>query len=462
MIAELRRRLPELPLLTEPADVAPYAKDWTNFITPNALGVALPRTTDEVSALVKVCAELNLPIVPSGGRTGLAGGAVASRRELVVSLSKLTHIGDVDTTTRTVRVGAGAVNEQVQEAVASSGLFWPVELGSKGSCTVGGNIATNAGGVRVIRYGHARQWVQSLEVVFADGTVAELNGDLEKNNTGYDLRHLVIGSEGTLALVTAATLKLAPKPKDRRTLFFGVASLESVLQLLGSAREAGWPLLAFECLTRACLESVCAGRGWRDPLGTSAPFYALIDIEETAEVSGAQLDAWIESVHSSGLILDGTLASDAAEARRLWGYREGITESLANRGLVYKNDLALPIRALGEFAAELVALAPKIYPGCEIFYFGHIGDGNLHVNVLKPAAMDAGAFTKLCEDANRPLFSIVKRLKGSIAAEHGIGLLKKAFLDYSRSPEEIRFFRGMKRVFDPQGLLNPGKIFDLE
>ncbi|MBS1985690.1 MAG: FAD-binding oxidoreductase [Bdellovibrionales bacterium] len=459
---ELRARLEKQwadILVTDPGELEAYGRDWTRFVAPRPLAAAFPRTAEQLAALLKFCNENNVRVVPSGGRTGLAGGAVAPNGELVVSVARLTQINTVNLTAQTVRVGAGVVNQTVQEHCAHHQLFWPVELGSKGSCTVGGNLATNAGGVRVIRYGHARHWVQSVQVALMSGELLEFNGELEKNNTGYDFRHLLVGSEGTLGMITAATLKLAPLPAERDVLLLAVADMEKVLDLLRSARQHKFPLLAFECLTDACYESVLRHRKINAPLAQRAPFYVLIDIEQGSHSTG--LDAWLQELYDRKWVVDGTLSQSASDARKLWEVRENITESLAARGLVYKNDLALPVAALDSFMRALLAEAPRWYGSCELFFFGHIGDGNIHVNVLKPAEMADADFLRINEAANDPLFALVRRHGGSIAAEHGIGLLKKRFLSYSRTESEIALLRGVKKVFDPKGLLNPGKIFDV-
>ena len=461
LLVELRAKLGDDAILTRSEDCLPYGKDWTNFTTPRPWAVALPRTTEEVATILRLCSEAGVPVVPSGGRTGLSGGAVAANDELVLSLNRMNRIDTPNTLTQTVRVQAGAINQSVQDACLPAGLFWPVELGSKGSCAVGGNIATNAGGVRVIRYGHTRSWVLSIQVVLMSGEILELSGDLVKNNTGYDLRQLFIGSEGTLGVITEATLKLTEPPAAKETLLFALEGMPSVLALLRSAREQNFPLLAFECFTHGCLKSVMAHRNVPSPLGSEGVFYVLMDVEKTRAEVSERLETWLEKLFAEKKVLDGTLAQGPAEMRKLWEFREGITESLAARGLVYKNDLALPIMALSRFTSELIEIAPRIYPGCDVFFFGHIGDGNLHVNVLKPASMDPKEFLALCEHANDPLFTIIQRERGSIAAEHGIGILKKAFLSYNRTPSEMNAFRAIKRAFDPRGLLNPGKIFDL-
>ena len=448
-----------LDFVTDGDRLTAYGQDWTRFHVPRPRAIVFPRSADEVSRLLKHCSEHRIAVVPSGGRTGLAGGAVASNGEVVLSLDRLNAVHPVDLVASTVRVGAGVVHETLQDHVKGHGLQWPVDLASKGSCQIGGNLATNAGGLRVIRYGHARAWVQSLEVVFADGSINELNGDLEKNNTGYDLRHLMIGSEGTLGVITAATLKLCPLPGESSVLLLGASGFDKILEVLRRARTDHLPLLAFESWTRACVDTVMHEMGFPEPLGSSCPVYALVEIEHSPRVD---LDAWITRVLEDGLALDGTLASDAEGSRRLWRYRENITESLARRGLVYKNDLALPLRQLPDFVRTLESSTARWYPACEVFIFGHVGDGNLHVNVLNTSTRTREEFLSLCERSNEDLFESIQSLGGSIAAEHGIGLLKKKYLQYSRTPAELAAFRGIKRAFDPAGILNPGKIFDLD
>jgi FAD/FMN-containing dehydrogenase len=441
----------------DPVSLKDYGQDWTRFATPQAKAVLFPRSVDEVAKALRFCRDNRIAVVPSGGRTGLAGGAVAAGGEAVLSLSKLDRLDAPDLVALTVRAQAGVVHEKLQESLKNHGLHWPVDLASKGSCHIGGNLATNAGGLRVIRYGHARHWVQSVQAVTIDGDVIEANGDLEKNNTGYDLRHLLVGSEGTLAVITAATLSLAPLSRSSRVALFAVSGFPAVLEILRDARSRRLPMLAFECWSRACLEAVRDEMKFPDPFEAASPLYALVEIEE----GEADLDAWLGEVLEKGLVVDGTMAGDPEGIRRLWRYRENITESLSHRGLVYKNDLALPLRELPAFTAALERDSAALYPKCSVFIFGHIGDGNLHVNVLDAGGRSAAEFRALCEKSNHPLFGLVRKHGGSIAAEHGIGLLKKDFLEYSRPPAEIALLKGIKRAFDPLNLLNPGKIFDL-
>ncbi len=445
-------------LTREPADLAEYGRDWTRVVEPAPSAIARPRSTDEVSRLVKACAAHAVPIVPSGGRTGLAGGAVAAAGEVVLSLARMRAMQPIDTLGATLRVQAGAVTQAVHEHGEALGLTWPIDFASKGSSTVGGNIATNAGGVKVIRWGLTRQWVLGLQVVLASGAVLELNGALEKNNTGLDLRQLFIGSEGTLGIITEATLKLARLPLHREVLLFAVPDLAGVLRLFRETRAAPFVLSAYEMFTEACLQRVLLHRKLRAPLASPASHYVLVELE--GEVSRDAVDSWIGDLFERGVVADGVLAQSVSEGRDLWALRESISESLSATGFPHKNDIALPIEALEAFCAELGHVFARRYPTWEICLFGHVGDGNLHVNVMKPADADKASFLAKTKEADRDLFDLVRKHRGSISAEHGVGLLKKAWLSWSRSPDEIAAMRAVKRALDPQNLLNPGKIFD--
>jgi FAD/FMN-containing dehydrogenase len=450
----LARDFPADFVTDDPADRAEYGRDWTRLHTPAPAAVAFPRTTDEVARLMRLCDQLGVPVVPSGGRTGLAGGAVAANGELVVSLARMRRMDPVDELGATVRVQAGAVTQAVHDHAAAHGLTWPVDFASKGSSQVGGNIATNAGGVRVIRYGLTRQWVLGLEVVTATGAVLELGGALEKNNTGMDLRQLFIGSEGTLGIITEATLKLTRLPGRADVILAAVADLAGVLRLFRAARGAPAIVAAFEFFTDRCLARVLRHRKLRAPLAP-APYYVLVELEDA---DGA-VD-WTAGLVDAGLATDATLAQSPAQAAELWALREGISESLSATGFPHKNDIALPIAALDAFCADAQALFAREYPDWELCLFGHIGDGNLHVNVMKPDGLTVDAFRARTAAADRDLFELVRTYRGSISAEHGIGLLKKPYLGYSRSPDELALLRAVKRALDPHGILNPGKIFD--
>jgi FAD/FMN-containing dehydrogenase len=455
--AEIARAFRDDFFTTSPSDLAEYGKDWTKVFAPSPCAIAFPKTTAEVAHLLRLCNEAALGVVPSGGRTGLAGGAVAANGEVVLSLAKMRRIDPVDVLGGTVRVQAGAVTEAVHEHCHAQGLTWPVDFASKGSSTIGGNIATNAGGVNVIRYGLTRQWVLGLEIVLASGDVLDLGGALEKNNTGPDLRQLFIGSEGTLGVVTEATLKLTRVPGKLEVMLFALPDLAAVLALFRAAKAAPFGLTAFEFFTDLCLSRVERHRKLRPPFAQRAPYYVLVEAEGAAEDA---LESWTSSVFERDLVTDGTLAQHGSEAKHLWSLREGISEALSATGLPHKNDIALPIANLEAFSIELEQLFVARYPGFEICLFGHIGDGNLHVNVMKPDAMGKDAFLAWAHDADRAMFTLVKKHSGSISAEHGIGLLKKEFLGYTRSEREIALIRTLKRALDPNGILNPGKIVD--
>jgi FAD/FMN-containing dehydrogenase len=435
---------------TDPELLATYGRDWTKVYNPAPSLLVRPRTTDEISRFLKRCNDARIPVVPSGGRTGLAGGAVAKDGEVVLSLERMRRMDPVDPLALTVHVEAGAVTEAVHQHCAPHHLTWPVDFASKGSSQVGGNISTNAGGVRVIRYGLTRQWVLGLTVVLANGEVLELNGALEKNNTGVDLRQLFIGSEGTLGVISGATLKLARLPPKLDVYLFALPSLPAVLTLFESARRGPFTISAFEFFTAQCLDRLIRHRKLSLPFSAPHPYYVLLETE------GGVGDEWLAQQLTTAL--DATQAQSPEQARTLWTYREGISESLSATGLPHKNDIALPLAALNTFCAELESLLASRYPGWELCLFGHIGDGNLHVNIMKPDALAKDEFLRRTHEVDADLFALVKAHHGSVSAEHGIGLLKKEWLGHTRSAAEIALMRQLKAVLDPHGILNPGKV----
>jgi FAD/FMN-containing dehydrogenase len=443
-------------LLSDDADeVVAYGRDWTRAHRPAPAGLARPRGADEVVALVRLARRFGVALVPSGGRTGLAGGAVAAAGELVVSLERMARIGEVDRLAGTIWCEAGAITERVHQRCAAAGLIWPIDLAARGSSTIGGNLATNAGGVRVIRYGHARRWLRGLEAVTATGERV-VQPALEKNNSGLDLAQLYVGTEGTLGIITAATLALAPRPGRLDVLLFALDGIAPALAILGAARARGLIPAAFELWTARCAHHVRAASGLAPPLGEAAA-YALLELEDAAP---AALEGFAPTALALDGVRDGVLAEGEAERRALWQLRERITESLARTGPVHKNDVALPLDRLGEFVVKLEALTAARRPGWELCLFGHAGDGNLHVNTLKPPGLDADAFFAAAHAADHEVFALVQALGGSISAEHGIGLVKKPYLSYVRGPHELEVMRAVKRALDPDGIMNPGKIFD--
>jgi glycolate oxidase subunit GlcD len=460
-LEELLHTFPKDAVTTEKSELEEYGRDWTRVYNPAPCVVVFPGSTEDVVRIVKLCDSHNMPIVPSGGRTGLSGGAVASKGEVVLNFRRMRRMDPVDCLAQTVRVQAGAVTQMVHDHCAKHGLTWPIDFASKGSSQIGGNISTNAGGVKVIRYGLTRHWVLGLQVVTAHGEVLELNGSLEKNQTGLDLRQIFIGSEGTLGIITEATLKLTRLSRESDVFFFSLNGVHEVLNLFLDSRAQDFTINAFEMLGDNCLESVIQHRKLSRPLPDKAPYYVLLEVERPASESAKQrLETWLASLFELGAVRDGVLAQSSEEARKLWELREGISESLAARYVVHKHDIALPISRLNAFIDKFLQKLGESYGSFEIFLFGHIGDGNMHVNIAKPEKWTKEAFFEACKNVETALFQLVHDHEGSISAEHGIGLLKKSGLKFSRTENELACMRAVKKAFDPKGLLNPGKIFD--
>ena len=439
----------------EPGDLDHYGKDWTRTFAPNPMAVAFPRSTEDVSKLMKLCSEQKIAVVPSGGRTGLSGGAMASNGELVLSLTRMNKIGKIDFLSLTVPVEAGAVTEAVHHAAAEFDLTWPVDFGSKGSSTVGGNISTNAGGINVIKYGMTRHWVLGLTVVLMSGEVLQLNGSLEKNNAGLDLKHLFIGSEGTLGVVTEAILKLTPIESDTKLFFFGVKDHGKVFQLLETCRRQRFEMHAFEAFSANCFEATTSLHKIHSPFTDKHAQYVLV------EIKNQDCDGWLEQIFTDGIVDEGVEASSQEDAKRFWKTRETISESLSVRGHLHTSDISVPIPDMKAFLEQWEEIFARKYSEWELFVFGHFGDGNLHVHALKPASMSADEFLKQNHAVEKDLYSLVQKFNGSVSAEHGVGLIKKADIGYTRTPTEVGILRSLKRALDPQGLLNPGKVFDL-
>jgi FAD/FMN-containing dehydrogenase len=461
-VETLARCCPGLDVRTDGPVLASHGTDWTAFHAPAPAAVAFPRDCAEVSDLVAVAGEHRIPLVPSGGRTGLSGGAVAARGEVVVSFDRMQRIVAFDPVDRTVTVEAGVVTATVQEYAAARGLHYPVSFAAEGSSQIGGNIATNAGGIRVLRYGLTRDRVAGLKVVDGRGRLLEFNAALVKNASGYDLRHLMIGSEGTLGLIVEATLWLIDPPPPARVMLLGARSLDAVMKILQSARGK-LAMSAFEFMSSSAVARVCAARGLSPPLAQAPPFYALLEFdcpagaEEDAEAVALEI---YEAGMRAGAITDGVVSRSEAQAAALWRYREGISEA-ASDFTPYKNDLSVRLSRMPEFLAALETLVEQLFPGFEVLWYGHLGDGNLHMNILRPADMDLQVFQRTCAGLSEQLFEVTRTFGGSVSAEHGIGLLKQPYLGYSRSPAEIELLRGIKGVFDPAGILNPGKLLDV-
>lgn len=449
---------PGLRLTTEPAELEHYGRDWTRRWTPAPLAIALPGSVEQVQAILRWATAKGVAVVPSGGRTGLSGGAVAANGELVLSLERMNKLLAFDAVDRTLTVQAGMALEAVHNAALEHGLIYPVDFAARGSCSIGGNIATNAGGIRVIRYGNTREWIAGLKVVTANGELLELNKGLIKNSSGYDFRQLLIASEGTLGVIVEATLKLTDPPPASNVMLLALPSFEVLMQVFAAFRER-MQLQAFEFFTDRALEHVLA-HGAQAPFDEVHPFYVVTEFAAGDEVQEAAAMAAFEACMEQGWVSDGVVSQSDAQAAQLWRLREGITEAVA-RYKPYKNDVSVRISAMPAFMARTQALIGEAYPHFDVVWFGHIGDGNLHINVLKPDATDDAQFLQQCEHVTKLLAQVLKDFDGSISAEHGIGLVKKGYLDSTRGEAEIALMKAVKRAFDPQGLLNPGKVFDL-
>lgn len=448
-------------VLTDPSDLQSWGTDWTRVFEPRPMCVVKPASTEEVSRLLAYCWSNELAVTPSGGRTGLCAGAVATHGEVVINLSRMNRIIDVDAIGLTLTAEAGVTTEALQEAAKSKGLFFPLDLASKGSCQIGGNIATNAGGVKLIRYGGTREQVLGLEVVLANGDVLDMNVALRKNNSGYDLKHLFIGSEGTLGIVTKAVLRLMPKPRNLQLAIMATDEFVKIPEILRKSSLAGVSITAFEFFTEVAHRIVLKHLpGARTPFQELSKFYVLLEVEQPG--AEPEIESLLETLFEAGLISDASIATNSTQFKEFWGLRENITESLAAHGQVRKNDISLAIDKLDGFVKSLEALLVTKKPkDMDLVLFGHIGDGNLHINYVSPKSRDSQEFHKEARAIEEDVFKLLAKFKGSISAEHGIGLTKKKDLHFTRTPDEVSWMKKTKAVFDPKGILNPGKIFDL-
>ena len=457
IVESLRRAVPGLLLKTAPADLEHYGRDWTRRWPPAPLAIALPDSVEQVQAVVRWANEQRVAIVPSGGRTGLSGGAVAANGELVVSVERMSRVLGFNAVDQTLTVQPGMVLQAVHDAVQEHGLAYPVDFGARGSCTIGGNIATNAGGIRVIRHGNTRDWIAGLKIVTGSGELLDLGRSLVKDASGYDLSQLVIGSEGTLGIVVEATLKLTDPAPPAQTMLLAVPSFDVLMDVFALFRSR-LKLQAFEFLTDRGLHHVLE-HGGTNPFDVVHPWYVLTEYDAVGEADEAAALAVFEHAAERGWVLDGVIAASHEQAGQLWRLREGITEATA-RWRPYKNDVSVRVAAMPAFLAEAQALLGEAYPDFDVVWFGHIGDGNLHINVLQPEGLDDAEFMRRCAHVTELLAGVLQRHGGSISAEHGVGLLKKAYLGSSRTDAEVALMRSIRSAFDPNGLMNPGKIFD--
>ncbi len=459
IISRLQTIVGEDKVKTDADSLETFGKDWTKIYAPKPLAITFPKTTEQVADIVKAANELEFAIVPSGGRTGLSAGAVAANGEVVVALDHMNSLSDFNAIDRTVRCGAGVITEQLQNFAEENGLYYPVDFASAGSSQIGGNIGTNAGGIKVIKYGMTRDWVAGLKVVTGKGDILELNKDLVKNNTGYDMRQLFIGGEGTLGIITEATMRLTRTPKNLNVLVLGVPEFEAIMDVL-HAYQGKMDLTAFEFFSHKAMSKVIARGDVPAPFETEAEYYALIEFEALTDADVDCAMEIFEHCVEKGWVLDGVISQSETQAKNLWRLREDISETIAE-WTPYKNDISVVVSKVPPFLREIEEVVNKEYPDFEIIWFGHIGDGNLHLNILKPDALPKEEFFEKCAKVSTWVFEIVEKYKGSVSAEHGVGMTKKPYLEYTRSKEEIEYMRALKAVFDPKNVMNPGKVIDL-
>ena len=445
---------------TDPDSLETFGKDWTKIYPPNPSAIVFPKTTEQVQAIVKFANEHRVALVPSGGRTGLSAGAVAANGEVVVAFDYMNSISGFNAMDKTVRCGAGVITEQLQNYAEEQGLFYPVDFASSGSSQIGGNIGTNAGGIKVIRYGMTRDWVAGLTVVTGKGDILELNKDLVKNNTGYDMRQLFIGGEGTLGFVTEATMRLTRPAKNLTVLVLGVPEFEAIMSVLNTF-QTNIDLTAFEFFSDKAMRKVVARGDVPAPFETEAEYYALLEFEAETEGHIDQAMELFEKCMEEGWVLDGVMSQSETQAQNLWRLREDISETIAE-WTPYKNDISVVVSKVPPFLNEIEEIVTREYPNFEIIWFGHIGDGNLHLNILKPDDLAKEIFFEQCAKVSTWVFEIVEKYKGSVSAEHGVGMTKKPYLEYTRSAAEIGYMRAVKAVFDPNNIMNPGKLIDME
>ncbi|MDH1682437.1 FAD-binding oxidoreductase [Pseudomonas chengduensis] len=456
-IEELKTLVEPGKVLTDADSLEAYGKDWTKHFAPAPSAIVFPKTTEQVQAIVRWANAHKVALVPSGGRTGLSAAAVAANGEVVVAFDYMNQILSFNEYDRAAVCQPGVVTKQLQLFAEEKGLYYPVDFASSGSSQIGGNIGTNAGGIKVIRYGMTRNWVAGLKVVTGTGELLELNKDLIKNATGYDLRQLFIGAEGTLGFVVEATMRLDRAPKNLTAMVLGTADFDSIMPVL-HAFQSKLDLTAFEFFSDKALAKVLGRGDVPAPFESECPFYALLEFEASTEEVANQALETFEHCVEQGWVVDGVMSQSEQQLQNLWKLREYISETISH-WTPYKNDISVTVSQVPAFLKDIDAIVEANYPDFEVVWFGHIGDGNLHLNILKPDNLSKDEFFAKCAVVNQWVFETVQKYNGSISAEHGVGMTKRDYLHYSRSPEEIACMKAIKAVFDPNGIMNPGKIF---
>ncbi|MGI9535413.1 MAG: FAD-binding oxidoreductase [Thermodesulfobacteriota bacterium] len=457
ILSDLKNQFAILKILTGKEDLITYGTDWTKEFITDPLAIIFPETVQDVRKIVVYANENKLPLVPSGGRTGLSAGATATNKELVVSFDKMNKLLSFSESDQTVTVQPGITTQEIQEFAENNGLFYPIDLSSKGSSQIGGNIATNAGGIHVIRYGTTRNWVKELKVITGRGDILDLNRGLTKNATGYDIKNLFVGSEGTLGFIVEATVQLTNRPKSSSVILVAIEIIDNSLNILNSFRNC-LTLNAFEFFSGSALKHLLSDNKNSFPLKDKYPYYLLIDFECDSDRELETASGVYNETVKDGLISEGVISQSSSQYNELWYFRENITESIS-KYLTYKNDLSVKTSRTPEFITEIKEILENEYPDFDTILFGHIGDGNVHVSILKPQNFKKEEFLNICREVNIQIYKTVAKYEGSISAEHGVGLIKRPYLMYTRSATEIQVMKDIKKIFDPNNIMNPGKIF---
>jgi FAD/FMN-containing dehydrogenase len=450
-------------VVTDPDVMAPNLREWRELYTGAPACMVRPSSTAEVSAILRLAHESGTPVVPQGGNTGGVGGQIPdhSGRAILLSLSRMDAIRAIEPQSNLMTAEAGVVLQTAQEAAAAADRLFPLSLASEGSCTVGGNLATNAGGTGVIAYGNMRDLILGIEVVLPDGRIWNALSGLHKDNSGYEMKHLFIGSEGTLGVITAATLKLFPRPRSQVTAFVGLSSPAAALRLLSRARgDTVGMLTTFEIIPRLGVEMVLkVTPGVRDPLASPFPWYVLLEVSSQQAV-GVQdsVEEMLGAAIEAGEAQDAVISTSLDQRTNLWKLREDLPHAQGVEGGSIKHDISVPIASIPAFMDEALAMLAERFPGCRPCPFGHLGDGNIHFNVTQPPGVDKADFMKLYRPMNEAMFDVVVRYRGSIAAEHGVGQHKRDLLPRYKDPVAMDMMRTLKRALDPKGIMNPGKV----
>jgi D-lactate dehydrogenase (cytochrome) len=462
LLESLRQIVGSRYVIENSYDLAQYIEEPRGYFDSNTDAVVLPDTTEQVSTIVRVCAKSGVSIVPQGGNTGLCGGAVSAPGQVILNLRRMNKIIGIDPINDTITVEAGCILLDIQQSALDADRFFPLSLGAEGSCQIGGNLSTNAGGINVLRYGNVRDQVLGLQAVLADGAIWDDLSELRKNNTGYDLRHLIIGSEGTLGIITQAVLRLFPRPKQVKTAFVALRDIEASLELLARARsDSGGSLSSFELIPGLGVDlAVRHITGCRNPLGNHCDWSVIMVYSGsgTGQHLNDALEGTLAAAIDEGIVTDAIISQSEEQSRQIWAIREGLREAQTMEGIAFSHDISVKVSSVPVLIHRASAAGEKLVSGVRPYPFGHVGDGNIHFSFLQPLDMPAEKFEPRRSEFNDMIFQLVHELGGSFSAEHGVGLLRLAEMKAFKDPAGLKVMAKIKLALDPNGVLNPGKV----